>query len=728
MTAVRLVLLSLTLWIGFLHAQAPDDEFVGPFSSWSNLQRDYGTRRNSLQRALTELGTPGHSSNLFLPAGTYCTPPLTLVSRIGISIVGEDPGRTVIKYCGPRGGALLYLNGVAYSRFGRITFDCAGLASLAIDQSWDGHRNHFDTGNEYADVIFRNCSTAIRGGNLGYGFAETSVLRAHFGPSTGPCVILKNFNALDLWIWYSLFDQCFIGVTNDPGAGNFHVYNSVFRRSARADMRIHNTGIFNIRNNTSIGSRAFWVTSARFPNPALTTLQGNTLIDASSPAIVIGNQGPTLLIDNRIQSLPQRKGPVVSANELGETDLITVGNVFTRDSAVASTGRHISLDNRSVNTLSLREPALPGTPPNLHRRVFEVPNGASAAEIQRAINAATPEAGRRPVVHIPEGTYNIDTTITLPRDSDVQVVGDGYFATRLEWHGTSGGCVFRVLGPSKVTVRELAVNGLGAADGFEVKGIDQPGSRVYMQQAQLRESRVANLLVDALDYTDVDLRNVGHASSQTGISIKVIGGKLAAAGDSGGAKVNLFSGASSNNALSYELTRNGRLLVRDTWYETGSPTGFLRLSGEGTFTLHGSRVALPARRGPPAGDLSNFHGMASFLAAQFDDRIVSSGDARASRILALGLLGGVDVAEYLQNHGSPAAEAVLLNGRKASRGGSSSRVQNEGAVDPHFLRQMLSQTRQEQPPVIGESSAGISDVRFYRVSVGNAVIGIHLLP
>ena len=321
-----------------LHAQVSDDEFAGPFASWSNLRRDYGTGRDALQRALNDLGTPGHSYNLFLPAGTYCFPEVSLATRIGVSIVGEDPANTVLKYCGAKGGALLYLNGVAFSRISRITFDCAGSAAIAVDQSWDGHSRYFDTGNEYSDVVFRNCTTAIRGGNLGYGFAKTSVLRARFELSTGPCVILKNFNALDLFIWYSLFDQCYIGVTNDPGAGAFHVYNSVFRHSTVTDFRIHNTGIFNIRNNTSIGSKAFWVTSSPFPYPAQMTLQGNSLIGVASPAIVIGNQGAALLIDNRIQSPSKSGNPVVAASELGDTDLITIGNQFTVDNPIAAKG------------------------------------------------------------------------------------------------------------------------------------------------------------------------------------------------------------------------------------------------------------------------------------------------------------------------------------------------------------------------------------------------------
>jgi hypothetical protein len=357
-----------------------------------------------------------------------------------------------------------------------------------------------------------------------------------------------------------------------------------------------------------------------------------------------------------------------------------------------------------------------------------VPKSAGTLEIQQTINAAARLGGARPVVHIPEGNYKIDGAVVIPRGSDLQVVGDGYFATRLQWYGDTGGAVFRVLGPSKITVRELAISGSTTASGVVVDGIDQPGSRVYLQQTQLGPSREANLLVDGLDYTNVDLRNIGHASSQTGVSIKVVGGKQAAAGAPHGGKTNLFSGSSSNNALSYELSNNGRLLVRDIWYETPAPSGYLRLLGEGTFTLHGSAVALPALQKPPAAELLNFRGSATFLTTTFQDRIVSSGDSTGARILALGFMGGVNVPDYLQNQGSPAAETALLNSRSQIRRGSSVRTDDRGAADPQFLRQMLSQTREEQPGAIGDLPAGVTDIRFYRVSVSNTVIGIHLQP
>jgi hypothetical protein len=91
-------------------------------------------------------------------------------------------------------------------------------------------------------------------------------------------------------------------------------------------------------------------------------------------------------------------------------------------------------------------------------------------------------------------------------------------------------------------------------------------------------------------------------------------------------------------------------------------------------------------------------------------------------------MGGVNVPDYLQNQGSPAAETALLNSRSQIRRGSSVRTDDRGAADPQFLRQMLSQTREEQPGAIGDLPAGVTDIRFYRVSVSNTVIGIHLQP
>src|SRR5436309_1786060 len=226
------------------------DEFVGPFSSWTNVKTAYGAAANgmaddtlAIQRGLDELGKPDHSPVLFLPSGIYrITKTLVLASNINVSIVGEDPATTTIVWDGEASGTMMWLNGIAYSRFVRLTFDGKRRASVAVEQSWDMRQPHFDTGNEYSDDGFVDVEYGIHGGFKGGGFAETSIRRSRFLRNTKAGVALGNFNALDIWIWDSLFEDCDTGVTNTSGAGNFHVYRSAFRRSARSDLSMRNTG------------------------------------------------------------------------------------------------------------------------------------------------------------------------------------------------------------------------------------------------------------------------------------------------------------------------------------------------------------------------------------------------------------------------------------------------------------------------------------------------------
>ena len=116
-------------------ASNPADEFVGPFPSWADAKRDYGAVGDgqnddtaALQKALDELRHEDRKRFvLYVPAGTYrITQQLVLDSRLYTGVIGEDPALTVIKWDGPADGVMLYINGVAYSRFNRITWDGSG--------------------------------------------------------------------------------------------------------------------------------------------------------------------------------------------------------------------------------------------------------------------------------------------------------------------------------------------------------------------------------------------------------------------------------------------------------------------------------------------------------------------------------------------------------------------------------------------------------------------------
>ncbi len=125
-----------------------------------------------------------------------------------VNVIGQDPATTTILWAGSSGGTMLYINGVAYSRFDRLTFNGQGSAAVAVDQSKaDGTGNNFDTGNEYADDLFENAGIGLRCGNLRLWCAETSMLRDQFINNTVAGVAMKNFNALDMCIWYSLLSE-----------------------------------------------------------------------------------------------------------------------------------------------------------------------------------------------------------------------------------------------------------------------------------------------------------------------------------------------------------------------------------------------------------------------------------------------------------------------------------------------------------------------------------------
>jgi hypothetical protein len=717
------------------------DEFVGPFNSWFNAKTAFGAKGDgvtddtrALQAAFDAAAKGNVSCTLFIPPGTYIiTQTLTLNYHINVSIIGADPANTIIKWRGAAKGTMLQVDGTAYSRIGRLAFDGNRSAAIAVDQSWDGSKPYFDSGNEYADDTFIDVGCGIRGGFLKRGFAETSILRNKFIRNTIAGISLGNFNALDVWVRNSVFQDCAIGVTNMYGAGNFKLYNNNFFNSTTGDIAIANTGEFSIRGNTSVNSAQFFY--AGFTgNPASIIIEGNTIIDPVNTQAISGyNQGPSFFMNNIIRSRQSAaNGPVVKFSNSNNAHSLVTGNTFTVSKPVVTDANGMEYNNKVVSSGSLRWLApkpLPGTEPHINRKVFEVPKGANTMIIQAVINQAARVTGSRPVVYFPFGTYTISNTLFIPPNADMQLSGDGYgnyHATMLIWAGTTSAPMITIAGPGKVTLRDMTLKGNASNTNILITNADQKGSRVYLQNFN-ESGGQTGMLVNQLDHTLVFAYDAGFSGSKKAVS--VIGGPMAATGRSAEGRTIIYSGAESNNAISHEVTNGGNLVVQDTWYEGGMNSTFAKLWGKGTFIAAGDRIATPTHSDTPSVSIRNFSGKATFIADDLSGRFAVSGDGSQSRVLLLGML--TDVDPVIGDVSTPKADIrTQLSRTRVPRAGmarsGSYMADNKGNYDKAWVNDMLNTLSGIHPLIINSLPGGVSDIRLYHVMSINGAIGLDI--
>ena len=711
-------------------ARSADEEFLGPFSTWTNVQTTYGATGDgttddtvAIQTGLDALGT-GSVFVLYFPAGTYkITTRLTLHARLNVAIIGAHPATTTLAWHGPGGISMFNMNGTRYSRFSRLTFDGRGLAQTGVYQGWTPGVGNFDSGNSYTDMVFTGMLYGIYGGGEGFGFAEVTIQRCTFmGLKHG--ITLGNFNALDVWIWDSLFDGNQYGITNIFGAGGFRVYTSVFRNSTVADMAMLETQLFSARGNFSSGSAKFFDAGSS-GNPAQIVLQGNTVITPDVTEMVsLRNQGPNMVYDNVFRSAEGAStGPVVRTT-LSNSDVITVGNTYTVSSPLTAAGRALALDDTTVTYASLSgltEPALPPTPTTQGRTIVEVTVGSSTATIQAAIDTAAAGAAHT-VVHLQPGGYSITAPLVLPAHATLQFIGDGIGRSTLQWSGGGAGPMLLVHGPTQAVIKDITFNGNGSHDAIVVDTIDQVGSRVALRQVHFASHYTAGLVIGPLIQTVVDLRDIGlkSISPVTPVALDVVGAQ----------HVLIHSGASSTNAWTYRVREGGRLLVRDVWYETTSQPGWLQLQDtSGTVTVENNRVATVANSSPPAIVIDDFVGRTTLLTSKIDDRVVVSGVGTGMQVLVLGLQGPLTTVldPWFSDTSLPAADARRLYSRHSTATGGSAADSHIGAADAPFLRDMLVHARAVLPGAIDALGAGVTDLRLTRVEILNALTGMQLL-
>ena len=732
------------------HAQITGggEEFVGPLAGWTNVKTDYGALGDgqaddtaAIQRAFDDLRLHTQSNVLYFPAGTYRITNTVGTRReghtdcMGVTIVGEDPGRVRIRWDGPAGGTIV-LYDAWYSRISRLTLDGAGKAGTALV-----YGGGFSTYNETSDMVFQDVADGIVMGNGNNGQAENEVLRCKFLRCSGAGIRTNNFNSLDIWAWYCRFEDCGYGLLN--GAGNFHAHQCVFLRSKNMDIGTANLMAFSLANNFSQGSKCFMDWASGHSWGSATSVTGNRIIDPTGQfAIRLGNGGPYLLADNVIRNRAGNSQPPVV---LTWGDQTLLGNTYSMDNPVKTDGRYRLVAEKVVppEEIDATPPVLPPTPPMVDRTVLEVAAGATAADIQSAIDRAVKLSGSRPVVHLPRGTYQIDRPLVIPAAADVQLIGDGAgeTATVLRWTGPTDGVMLRLAGPSRATVRDMNLR-IGQGTAVRLEDCDQPGGRICADQLNVNgaseSQKGVGVRVDGVEQSDVLFRCLQGGGCS--VWVQVIGGPNRRAGRDSPGQVSVLTGATSTSDRQYLVEEGGRLVVRAVYHEvSGQQPQAMSLSDRGAVSIDATRFSFRTSPTTPLFLLDKFQGDFTLLTSLLlpvdtsaTGRIETAGDGSRCNVLAMDNLFWVNepdvrAEKVLRNQARPAAQAALLlcnmNSGQHLPGGFAT-LANLGQADDQFILKMTSLLRQCRVWAPQDAvPADRTDVRLHRLILSSGTGG-----
>ena len=429
-------------------------------------------------------------------------------------------------------------------------------------------------------------------------------------------------------------------------------------------------------------------------------------------------------------------------------------------------GRIIDLSFVAPSSVTASEPVLPSTPSRFTGPVIEL-TALTGVAIQRAIDsAASHYATVQSVVYLRPGDYQVASTITIPKNVKIGLMGDHPFwaftgASRLIWTGTGAGPMLRLEGPSKASISDLHIHGSNSAQGILVDNADQPGGRVFMHQANTGEQYSGYAcLVDGLDYTKVEAWDYRLAC--TDYMTKVIGGPLTAAGQATTSCMNIWGanvmGGGSTTHPFFDVANGGRLLETDNWGESNPRQPYVNLTSAsaGSITLQGYKIQYhTAGVGTtPTFIFDGFSGNASVMGMFTNNAVVSIGGSSAEQnVLFAGMsFDHFDVYsssasvtatqgksaiincgyDYFGNqiNGGDTAACHGANKPGDCYGHSANNAMPEigNAVnDTAWLRGMMAQSQSNHPMSdLAPTPDGATDVKLWRVSFGhcNTVIQI----
>ena len=406
---------------------------------------------------------------------------------------------------------------------------------------------------------------------------------------------MDNFNALDIWFTDCLFESnTTYGIFISEGSAA--AYHSFFQHNG-IDFNNASAAPFNsLVSNVSYQSTLFY--SARSgvgANSTPTLFKGNTVIDPAQVPYQFGQYGPVFMFDNTTLStnatIAFSSGSLADFLAVGNTNGVSNWATFAGISSIRSN----LVDNYVVNRASLTY-ALPSAPipaTNLNRTILEFPTNVTSSSLQGSITSAADGC----VFHIPSAVnetfhqnYGMTSTVTIPTNKDVRIVGDGAF-TILYWEGSSGGTFFSCPYPSHATFSHISLIGNGgqAAKIVSVSGVDSTPARVYLRDSGATQPVGANFFLGNCPNAVIDIAGLSYGGGNTPSTPASTGGNVVL---SGTGKVRLINADGGQDFVAFTCTNGGQLYVENSYHEAENSfvNRLLKLSGSGTVTFLGSKM------------------------------------------------------------------------------------------------------------------------------------------
>ena len=405
----------------------------------------------ALQNALSGVRD---GSVVYFPPGSYrITASLSLKNSSGARWIGGlivGSGRdTKWIWDGADGGAMLILNGIAYSRFVGLELDGRGKAGVGFHyRATQG----FQTEVTHRHLAFRGFKDAAvledhsNEGNEVQALAETTFENCLFENCERGVAFLQ-FNDYDYTFDGCEFRGC--GVAIDCDHGNFYVRNCHFEGSRVVDIRDGSEHCSSIRRSTSIGSHAFVLRSS---SVAPLTIQDCHVEGWKNPeGAVLLSRPPVLLFDCVFSEAPQDgQGtglPPVRVSGEGQRLVVSSNRVHGASGLTQGArpmlipippGKRAGVIRSASQSFLKGRARLPGRVFDAQRDFGAKGNGTAddTTAIQRTIDAAAAASGAA-IAYLPTGRYVITSTLRITGKNFF--VGGSGWCTELIWRGHDRG-------------------------------------------------------------------------------------------------------------------------------------------------------------------------------------------------------------------------------------------------------------------------------------------------